>query len=434
MAISALPLPSPTDLVNEGAALLHVLARHDWSEATDLELVSAVEGLQGMRAQQHAVEAVLLAEIDARDVAKDSLGWGSTADWLAHLAGIRHGQAKQTVDHATELVSHRPATWSALASGDISPEQADIVLNALDRLPDDEALRESAETQMLDEASRVTATELTRHARGVVETLDPDLTARTLEAQLAREDRVAHQRRFLSITDDGAGGIVVKGRGSVEDGAVLRAAMLPLTAPVPEIDPDTCQELPDRRDYGVRMWDALIQLAQHAMDTDLPPESHGARPRVAVTVGLEALRGTLFERGHTDDGLDVSPDVARRLACDAEIIPMVLGTDGEVLDVGRTRRLVTAPLWRALVVRDRHCAFPGCTRPPVMCHAHHVVPWFDSGTTSLSNLVMLCGHHHRTVHRTPWEVRIGDAGRADFLPPPRLGVARDWIRARPRRE
>ncbi|MCW2851337.1 MAG: endonuclease [Nocardioides sp.] len=434
MAISALPLPNPSDHVSDAAALLHPLTRHDWSQESDLELVSAVERLQGTRSLTHALEAVLLAEIDARGVAKDKLGWGSTADWYTHLAGVRRGQGKQIVDHATELVANRPATWSALASGEISPEQADVVLNTLDRLPGDERLRESAETQMLDEAPRVTATELARHGRGVIETVDPDRTARTLEAQLAREDRVAHQRRFLSITDDGAGGVVVKGRGSVEDGAVLRAAMLPLTAPVPEIDPDTCQELPDRRDYGVRMWDALIQLAQHGLDSDLPPESHGARPRVVITVGLEALRGTLFERGHTDDGLEVSPEVVRRLACDAEIIPMVLGTAGEVLDVGRARRLATAPLWRALVVRDRHCAFPGCTRPPVMCHAHHIVPWVDGGTTSLSNLVLLCGHHHRTVHQTPWVLRIGEDGHPQFRPPPRLGVVRDWIRARPCRE
>jgi hypothetical protein len=275
MAISALPLPNPSDHVSDAAALLHPLTRHDWSQESDLELVSAVERLQGTRSLTHALEAVLLAEIDARGVAKDKLGWGSTADWYTHLAGVRRGQGKQIVDHATELVANRPATWSALASGEISPEQADVVLNTLDRLPGDERLRESAETQMLDEAPRVTATELARHGRGVIETVDPDRTARTLEAQLAREDRVAHQRRFLSITDDGAGGVVVKGRGSVEDGAVLRAAMLPLTAPVPEIDPDTCQELPDRRDYGVRMWDALIQLAQHGLDSDLPPESHG---------------------------------------------------------------------------------------------------------------------------------------------------------------
>ncbi|HEV7876147.1 MAG TPA: HNH endonuclease, partial [Nocardioides sp.] len=137
----------------------------------------------------------------------------------------------------------------------------------------------------------------------------------------------------------------------------------------------------------------------------------------------------------TDDGLTLTPGVVRRLACDADLIPVVLGTRSEVLDVGRTHRLVTGPLWRALVCRDRHCAFPGCTRPPVMCHAHHIRHWLHGGETALTNLVLLCGHHHRTIHHTPWEVRLhaGD-GRPEFLPPPRRGSTPTWIRHRPRRE
>ena len=113
----------------------------------------------------------------------------------------------------------------------------------------------------------------------------------------------------------------------------------------------------------------------------------------------------------------------RRLACDADIIPVALGTRGEVLDVGRAYRLVTPALWRALVCRDRHCAFPGCTKPPVMGHAHHIVHWADLGPTCLDNLVLLCGHHHRIVHHTPWQVRINAVdGRPEFLPPPKPGT------------
>ena len=140
----------------------------------------------------------------------------------------------------------------------------------------------------------------------------------------------------------------------------------------------------------------------------------------------------------TDDGLRLSVAAVRRLACDAELIPVCLGTQGEVLDVGRIARLVTPALWRALVARDRHCTFPGCTRPPVMCHAHHIVHWADGGRTSLDNLVLVCGEHHRVLHHTPWQVRLDrDDCRPEYLPPPRVTsqeAAPTWIRYRPRRE
>jgi hypothetical protein len=434
MAVSALPLPLPREIVAEAAALLGALTASLDSDIADDELVAVVEGCQLVRSALRALEATVVAEVDDRDVARQLLGWGSTADWLTHAAGIRHGQGKQLVEHAHELVSERPATLAALAEGRISPEQADVVLDAVDRLPGDPETRDHGEQVLLDQAARLTATELQRGARHVVEVIDPDGSARQREAELAREDRVAHRRRFLTITDDGAGGIRLKGRGSVEDGATLRAALLPLTAPVPMTDPETCEQVPDPRDYGVRMWDAVVELAQTSLDANLPPDSHGARPRVVVTTDLEALRGALVERGRTDDGLELSPSAVRRLACDADIIPVALGGAGVVLDVGRSYRLVTAPIWTALVVRDRHCAFPGCRRPPIMCHAHHIVPWAQGGATKLANLVLLCGHHHRAVHETPWQVRLdSESGLPEFCPPG-ARTEQEWLRERPRRE
>ena len=80
-------------------------------------------------------------------------------------------------------------------------------------------------------------------------------------------------------------------------------------------------------------------------------------------------------------------------------------------------RLATAAIWKALVVRDRHCRFPRCTRPPIMCHAHHITHWIDGGATSLDNLLLLCGHHHRLIHSGPWEIRTGAPGRFAFAPP-----------------
>jgi hypothetical protein len=113
----------------------------------------------------------------------------------------------------------------------------------------------------------------------------------------------------------------------------------------------------------------------------------------------------------------ISPTQAWRLACDAKILPAVLGGDGAVLDLGRTRRLFDGPLRRALVLRDGGCAFPQCDRPPRWCHAHHLTHWVDGGATCLDNAVLLCGAHHRVIHRGEWTVRLGPDRLPEFIPP-----------------
>ena len=119
-----------------------------------------------------------------------------------------------------------------------------------------------------------------------------------------------------------------------------------------------------------------------------------------------------------EDGTPISATAARRIACDAQIMPAVLGSRGEPLDVGRGRRLFTGPLRRALVLRDRGCTFPGCDRPPRWCDAHHVVPWALGGTTALHNGVLLCGHHHRLIEAGDWQVTFAPDGIPEFHPHP----------------
>ena len=114
--------------------------------------------------------------------------------------------------------------------------------------------------------------------------------------------------------------------------------------------------------------------------------------------------------------------------------------------MGRRHRLVTVAIWLALIARDRHCAFPGCRRPPVACDAHHVTHWVDGGKTALRELVMLCRAHHTIIHSTDWQVRINEiTGLPEFKPPPSGRRARDallnqvdqagdgWVRERTRR-
>jgi hypothetical protein len=118
--------------------------------------------------------------------------------------------------------------------------------------------------------------------------------------------------------------------------------------------------------------------------------------------------------------LPITGKAARRLACDAQIIPAVLGSTGEVLDVGRAKQAIPVSIRRAVTLRDRGCAFPGCDRPPARCECHHIEHWSDGGETKLPNLVMLCGSHHRILHNTAWEVRIAEDQLPEFIPP-------DWL-------
>ncbi|MFC4784513.1 DUF222 domain-containing protein [Nocardioides sp. MAHUQ-72] len=447
---------TPAGVAVAAGALLARLGEVLWAAKTSDELVDVVAALEQVRCQVAALQAPALAEIDARGVARTELAWASTAEWFTHLAGLHRTEGHRTVRQAAALVTDYATTHAALSRGAISPEQASVIVTAVDRLPLDPTVRAEGEAALLTEAGRLNATDLTVVGRRLEVVVDPDRAERKLEQALEREDRAAHHHRYLAITEDGAGGIRLRGRGTVEDAAVIKAALLPLTKPEPARthsadgngadgnDADAgsdCEGQKDPRDHGARLWDALVETARHALTTELPPDCHGATPRITVTVSLDTLRGqvdwtTLGAGGVTDDGLQLTPAVVRRLACDADLIPIALGTRGEVLDVGRTHRLVTPALWRALVCRDHHCAFPGCTRPPVMGHAHHITPWADGGATSLDNLVLLCGHHHRVIHHTPWQVRISQAdGRPEFQPPPKPGHPhQEWIRSRPRRE
>ncbi len=103
-------------------------------------------------------------------------------------------------------------------------------------------------------------------------------------------------------------------------------------------------------------------------------------------------------------GGPMSAATARRLGCDADITRIITDPAGMPLDVGRAKRTVTPAQWAALAVRDGGCAFPGCTRPAAWCAAHHIVHWADGGPTNLTNLVLLCDHHHRAVHHDGWDV------------------------------
>ena len=157
---------------------------------------------------------------------------------------------------------------------------------------------------------------------------------------------------------------------------------------------------------------------------------------MVVTIGLDALRSGLGMGTLCSSGECLSAGDIRRLACDADIIPAVLGGDSQILDLGRGSRLFTGSTRQLLVLRDQGCVFPGCNAPPTVCEGHHITPWWAGGTTALSNLVLLCPHHHGVVEpprfwELPppdrWEVRLNHDGRPEFIPPRRRDPDRQPI-------
>ncbi|MFC5062820.1 HNH endonuclease signature motif containing protein [Actinomycetospora atypica] len=166
----------------------------------------------------------------------------------------------------------------------------------------------------------------------------------------------------------------------------------------------------------------------------------GERVALTLTVDLETLRRQLREATPPPDGTlklgllgentYIRPETARRLACDADLVPAVMGGEGQPLDLGRKVRIVPPHVRRALYLRDRHCAHPGCRRRARKTHAHHILHWVDGGETCPENCVLLCAYHHSLVHHSGWEIVMID-GMPWFRPPRWLDPAQRLRHNRP---
>ncbi len=131
----------------------------------------------------------------------------------------------------------------------------------------------------------------------------------------------------------------------------------------------------------------------------------GAKANLTVTIDFQDLKAATADAiGQTVYSNGLSAATIRRLACDAKVIPVVLGSNSEPLDVGRCERLVTRAMRRALNTRDRGCVV--CGAPPIMCDAHHLISWIDGGETKIENLALVCRRHHTDLHHGHWTITI----------------------------
>jgi len=385
-----------------------------------LESVECVSVLDAVVAAERTLAGLklrLVRRLDVDDVAKRD-GASSLAAWLRDRYRCTWGTARRMIAAAAVLATGPVRLRDAVAAGDLHLEQVEAITESLAKLPAVD--RPAAADRLVAEAASWDAAVLARMGALIVEALDAGAHDAEGIGGLERLERREQRDRYLSIraARDGVG-YRVDGRLTCEQAAVVGAALDPLCKP----------RAADDRSPGQRRADALEEVCKLALNTTELPDNGGDRPQVVVTADFDALTQRLTG-GRLDTGERVSATAVRLLCCDAMLLPAVLGTAGQVLDLGRERRLFSGPIRRALMLRDGGCAFPACDRPARWCQGHHVVGWQDGGGTCLSNAVLLCGFHHRLIHQPAgWTVYIDPAdGLPTFIPPP-------WVdpQQRPRR-
>ncbi|MFG2046933.1 DUF222 domain-containing protein [Micromonospora sp. NPDC048935] len=376
--------------------------------ASERDLVAALDATHRIEQRLAAVKLTLVRELDGRGTAT-AQGASSTAVWLRDRLRLGVGAARRLVELAATLDTAPAGVRDALAGGAVDVEQVRVIAGTVETVHTSAGAEaaDKAVGVLVEWAAQFDAALLRKLGTRILDHVAPDVADAAAEAALRAQESRASRDRHVTISEQPDGRLRLTGILDTETAAALRAAIDPLTAPS---GPD------DTRTPGQRRHDALTDVCRLALRTGELPDNGGDVAQVVVTTSYDGLTQQLGS-GALDIGAHLTPEAVRRLACDASILPAVLGGGGQILDVGRQRRLITGPLRRALVLRDRGCAFPGCDRPPRWCDGHHIRHWADGGDTSLDNAVLLCGHHHRHLHHGDWVVRLGGDGHPEFIPP-----------------
>ncbi len=389
------------------ARLAEVAQTSTWSMDPE-ELRTALVDLARAESQLTALRLRVLAEAE-RSGATTAQAAATAADWLAVETHQTRVAARSDLRLAQGLDSH-PLLADAVGSGALNPAQARVILTCLDRLPSTgefavtTAQREAAEQHLVDLAAHYDPKALRILGRRIFEVIAPEIAERFEGQALEAEEAAALRRTMLVMREDDEG--TCHGRFQIPTlhAQMLRKMLLALDHPT--ADPD--QRPPAPVAHGL----AFCELLERIPATSLP-KAGGCSATIVVTMTLDQLLGGLGAAG-LDTGGHLSAAHARRLACTAGIIPIVLGGRSQVLDAGRRRRFHTETQRLAMTVRDHGCTAQGCDRPPAMCHAHHDQPWSARGPTDLSHGRLLCGHHHRRIHDPQYRTTHHPDGTVSF--------------------
>jgi hypothetical protein len=319
----------------------------------------------------------------------------SLTAWLRWKCKLSGGAAMERVEIARQL-EKLPETQAAFAKGDVGFQHVAVLARTAEHVGAAAVRKE--EGRLLQAAQTMDPGQFTTVAKNFEHRVDA--------AGALAEANHAYQRRYFHIGEPQDGLVRLDGLLDAEGGAILRTALQAFMQPIKD----------DARSYGQRSADALVELGRQRSGKR---DGAGPRPQLIIRASLDTLAGTKgAPAGELEGGGTVPAEMVQRYACDSAI-SRITGRGELEHELNHASRTLPASTRRALEARDRHCVFPGCTRPLIWCDGHHLVWWTRGGETALPNLALLCRPHHRMVHEDGWRLVRHKDGRFTAIPPPR---------------
>ncbi|MGH8962887.1 MAG: DUF222 domain-containing protein [Jatrophihabitantaceae bacterium] len=389
------------------------------------DLLDLLTDLETQTRRLAAVDHAVVAEIDQRGVAGE-LACANTATLVHDLLQVTPGEAKARVQAARDLTSRHSltgeavpplfaATAAAERDGLISAGHVRVISKLMYELPADcdRAFGRDIERCLVQHAPGLDPVQLGKAGQRLLARLDPDGPE--------PKDEEQRRRRGFSLRKHADGGSTPTGYLTPQLTATLDALFDSLAAPVPAEDGTQ-----DARSPAQRRHDALLDGCMRLIGSGTLPDCGGTPVTILARLDAEDLK-TKTGYADTSHGDLISIQALLDLAAEAEIIPVVLNGSGAIMSYGRTRRVASPGQRRALAARDLGCSFPGCTRPPAWCQAHHIKAWVDGGFTDIDEMTLVCGYHHREFARRGWRCLMIN-GVPHWVPPEWLEPTQTPIR------
>ena len=347
-----------------------------------------------------AVKVSLAASAFADTDEYDNQGSVSPIHWIRVNCHMTGGAAADRIAVGDQL-QKVPESHQSLVEGEIGFAHLAHIARTAVAIEETGTNKPFDETRLLSKARDLSVGRFIDFCHHMRHAADPE--------GYAAEEVAGVEARSLTFKTGEGGMVWVRGVLDPEGAAVLRTAYEPLARR---------NGKDDDRKRERRLADAVVELARRSLDTALVPQHGSVRPHLQVTTTLE----TLIQRAGApaadlEFSLPISAKAVERMACDCSVTRVLLGADSAVIDVGRSKRVITPPQSRALKARDKGCRFPGCDRPATWTSGHHIVHWIRGGPTDLPNLVLLCFRHHWMVHEGRWQLIKTDDGKMLAIPP-----------------